>query len=97
MEYEGILAELKSMENYGCHACEECLLSREECTHRETIKRAINLIEGQRSTITELASKIVLCAECEWYDQDGEFCKFWRSCRHPEHFCDEGIRKGEKT
>ena len=38
---------------------------------------------------------VVLCMHCEWYDEDGEFCKFWNGVRHPEHSCGEGERKAD--
>lgn len=39
------------------------------------------------------AVEVVPCAQCQWYDEDGEFCQFWQGVRHPEHYCGEGERK----
>ncbi len=36
---------------------------------------------------------VVRCHDCEQYDRDGEYCRFWRGVRHPEHYCGEGERK----
>lgn len=33
---------------------------------------------------------VVRCYDCEQYDRDGEYCRFWQGVRHPEHFCGEG-------
>lgn len=35
----------------------------------------------------------VRCNECHYYIPDGEYCGMWGECRHPEHFCDEGVRE----
>ena len=34
--------------------------------------------------------EVVLCEDCEYYE-DG-VCGFWGGCRHPEHYCGEGIK-----
>lgn len=39
------------------------------------------------------AVKVVRCKNCEWYDPRADFCTFWDSTRHPEHFCGEGKRR----
>lgn len=39
------------------------------------------------------AVEVVRCEKCHYYDEDGEFCKFWNGVRHPEHYCGEGERK----
>ena len=57
------------------------------------LNRAIECVERQQTfdvTIT------VECKECRQYDEDGEFCRFWNGCRHPEHFCGEGERKDDE-
>lgn len=36
--------------------------------------------------------EVVRCKECRYYNEDGEYCGMWGSCRHPEHFCDEGVK-----
>lgn len=38
----------------------------------------------------------VKCKECRYYTEDDEYCGFWGECRHPEHFCDEGVSDNEK-
>ena len=39
------------------------------------------------------AVEVVRCEKCQYYDEDGEFCKFWHGVRHPEHYCGEGERR----
>lgn len=34
----------------------------------------------------------VRCKECRYYNEEGEYCGMWGECRHPEHFCDEGVK-----
>lgn len=33
----------------------------------------------------------VRCKECRYYTEYDEYCGFWGECRHPEHFCEEGV------
>jgi hypothetical protein len=37
--------------------------------------------------------EVVRCKNCSWYDERADYCTFWDSVRHPEHFCGEGERK----
>lgn len=39
--------------------------------------------------------EIVRCKECRYYNPDGEYCGMWGEVRHPEHFCDEGVKESE--
>jgi hypothetical protein len=42
------------------------------------------------------AVPVVRCKDCEWYDERADFCTFWDSTRHPEHFCGEGERRTDE-
>lgn len=53
----------------------------------------VGAVEILLNVPTVAAVPVVLCKECKWYDEEGEFCRFWHGCRHPEHFCGEGERK----
>ena len=35
---------------------------------------------------------LVRCKDCRYYNADGEYCSFWGACRHPEHYCEEGLQ-----
>lgn len=37
---------------------------------------------------------VIRCKNCRYYNEDGEYCGNWGECRHPEHFCDEGVLNG---
>ena len=68
----------------------EVLVGQGDPILASVLNRAIACVEKQQIfdvTIT------VECKECRWYDEEGEFCRFWNGCRHPEHFCGEGERK----
>lgn len=49
------------------------------------------LEEWVRSIPTVDAEEIVRCKDCRYYVPDDEYCGFWGACRHPEHFCGEGL------
>lgn len=37
----------------------------------------------------------VRCKDCRYYNDDGEYCGMWGEVRHPEHFCDEGVKESK--
>ena len=35
----------------------------------------------------------VRCKDCRFYDESGDYCNMWGECRHPDHYCEEGVRE----
>lgn len=57
------------------------------------IKMGLNhAIQTINDTPSVDAVKVVRCKECRFYNNDGEYCGMWGEVRHPEHFCDEGVK-----
>ena len=42
------------------------------------------------------AVEVVRCKDCGHYNPNGDYCGFWGECRHPEHFCGEGVTEDGK-
>ena len=69
-------------------------------------EKLISIIEDCRSYVANKEELVecliangvtipVRCKECRYYKEDGEYCGMWGECRHPEHFCDEGVKDNE--
>ena len=69
-------------------------------------EKLISIIEDCRTYVAnkeELVERLIAngvtipvrCKECRYYNEDDEYCGMWGECRHPEHFCDEGVKDND--
>lgn len=86
---------------------EKCAKQLDEDIYKAVMQYAINVDEeeliralnydrnqyekGYADGKAEAMAEVVRCKECQHYDHDGDYCGFWGGCRHPEHFCGEGV------
>lgn len=65
----------------------------------ELLEEAEGLVNNGEPSLEQIADYLishgvtipVLCKKCRYYNEDNKYCGFWGECRHPEHFCDEGV------
>lgn len=57
------------------------------CEFKERAERAEKECERLKR------NPVVLCKNCRYYRREDEVCGFWKSCRHPDHYCGEGERR----
>lgn len=75
-----------------------------DCIHADVCERNLIFTEFSRDNPAycenfmnkENCVEVVRCKTCRYYNEDGEYCGMWGECRHPEHFCDEGVRENGK-
>lgn len=72
-------------------------LLREAIHLRDGICRVIGKKRTEQIADHLIANGVTIpvrCKDCTYYNEDGEYCGNWGECRHPEHFCDEGVLNG---
>ena len=63
---------------------------REE-NYFDSVHEALTYLKGLLWQMDSV--EMIRCRHCKSFDPETEYCQFWHSLRHPEHFCDEGEKK----